>query len=104
MSSSPYNVAANGQTPVGIGFALPVGKWLCIAESLYLSDRELDVVRGIVGGETEASIAQRLGLSVHTIHSHLDRIFRKLHVNSRCELVTRVFAEYVSLEPRDRSR
>jgi DNA-binding CsgD family transcriptional regulator len=52
-----------------------------------LSKREAEVVRCLAEGLTNREIADRLGLSQHTIKNHLFRIFDKLGVSSRIELV-----------------
>lgn len=84
------------------GFPLPSQLWHSVGQSLRLSNRELQIVRGIFDGGSEASIARDLDLSSHTIHSHLDRLYRKLHVSNRCALAVRVFSEYLKLHPPDR--
>lgn len=38
-------------------------------------------------------MAQRLGVSRHTIREHIKALFRKVGVRSRAELVARVFAD-----------
>ncbi len=53
-----------------------------------LSKRELDVVRSLADGLTNREIAERLGLSQHTIKNYLFRVFDKLGVSSRLELMT----------------
>jgi len=52
-----------------------------------LSKRELDVVRSVAEGLTNREIATRLGLSQHTIKNYLFRVFDKLGVSSRVELL-----------------
>jgi len=52
-----------------------------------LSKRELDVVHCLAEGLTNREIAERLGLSQHTIKNYLFRIFDKLGVSSRLELL-----------------
>lgn len=52
-----------------------------------LSRREADVVRCVTEGLTNREIAERLGLSQHTIKNHLFRIFDKLGVSNRIELL-----------------
>jgi DNA-binding NarL/FixJ family response regulator len=52
-----------------------------------LSKRELEVIRCVAEGLTNQEIAQRLGLSQHTIKNHLFCIFDKLGVSSRIELL-----------------
>lgn len=55
-------------------------------ESL-LSAREVDVVRCVAEGLSNREIAQRLMLTEHTIKNYLFRIFDKLGVSSRVEVV-----------------
>jgi len=74
------------------------GDWSAIASRLHLSGREAQVVRLILCDEAEGAIADQLGISVHTVHTHLERLYRKLNVTSRCQVVIRVFQEYVALE------
>jgi DNA-binding CsgD family transcriptional regulator len=79
---------------------LPDSKWLTIATLLGLSGRESQILRCIFDDEPEAVIANHLDISPHTVHTHLERLYRKLGVNSRCQATVRVFAEYVRLESR----
>lgn len=50
-----------------------------------LTPRELDVLRLVVDGKTNAEIGMGLGISEKTVEKHLDSIFRKLGVVSRVE-------------------
>ncbi len=52
-----------------------------------LSKREMDVVQGVAQGLSNREIAERLHLSQHTIKNFLFRIFDKLGVSSRVELL-----------------
>ena len=52
-----------------------------------LSKREIQVVRCLAEGLSNREIAQRLELSQHTVKNHLFRIFEKLGVSSRIELL-----------------
>ncbi len=52
-----------------------------------LSAREIDVVRCVAEGLSNREIAQRLKLTEHTIKNYLFRIFDKLGVSSRVEVV-----------------
>lgn len=51
-----------------------------------LTPRELEIVAGIVAGESNREIAQRLSIREHTVKQHLSRIFDKTGVFSRLEL------------------
>lgn len=51
-----------------------------------LTPTELRVVDLIVRGHTNRSAAQDLGVSAHTVNTHLRAVFRKLQVRSRVQL------------------
>jgi DNA-binding CsgD family transcriptional regulator len=55
-----------------------------------LSPREREVVALLVAGRPTREIAARTGLTVATIHTYLKRIYPKLGVHSRVELVARL--------------
>src|ERR1039457_5894397 len=52
-----------------------------------LSARERQVIQHLAGGMTNREIAHALGLSPHTVKNYLFRIFDKLGVSSRTELL-----------------
>ncbi|SET57847.1 RNA polymerase sigma factor, sigma-70 family [Thalassotalea agarivorans] len=52
-----------------------------------LTQRESEIVQGICQGQTFKQIAKSLGLSPSTVSNHLYRIYNKLNINSRSELV-----------------
>jgi len=50
-----------------------------------LTPRELEVLRLVAGGETNAEIAHRLGLSVHTVERHAANLYRKIGARGRAD-------------------
>ena len=54
-----------------------------------LTQRELEVAQLLARGLTNKEIAQRLGITDHTVKFHLNGILRKLGVSSRTEAVVR---------------
>jgi two-component system nitrate/nitrite response regulator NarL len=52
-----------------------------------LTARELQVAQLLAGGLTNKEIAQRLGVTEHTVKFHLNGILRKLGVSTRTEAV-----------------
>jgi DNA-binding NarL/FixJ family response regulator len=61
-----------------------------------LSKRELEVVKLLVQGLSNSEIARQLQLSQHTVKNHLFRIFDKLGVSSRIELVHMTLSQSTS--------
>jgi DNA-binding CsgD family transcriptional regulator len=56
----------------------------------YLTARELEVVRLLSQGCTYGRIAQRLGISEHTVTSHIKNAYRKLEVHTAAAAVFRM--------------
>jgi DNA-binding NarL/FixJ family response regulator len=54
---------------------------------ILLSKREEDIVALVVDGMKNREIAQMLNLSEHTVKNHLFRIFERLGISSRAELI-----------------
>ncbi|HEX6305578.1 MAG TPA: LuxR C-terminal-related transcriptional regulator [Anaerolineales bacterium] len=54
-----------------------------------LSERELEVLRLVAEGLTNAQIADRLVVAGSTVKTHINRIYRKLAVTTRTEAVAR---------------
>lgn len=52
-----------------------------------LTPRERDVVALLVGGASTREISRRTGLTIATVHTYLKRVYPKLGVHSRVELV-----------------
>jgi len=60
---------------------------------LTLSEREQDVLRGLVRGRTYQQVAGDLGVAHNTVRSHVRAIYKKLQVHSVAEAVTRAIRE-----------
>ena len=71
--------------------------WDKIGCSLRLSGQELRIVRGVFDDCTEPAIADELNVSSHTVHTHCERLYRKLGVTDRIKLVLRVIDEFLAL-------
>ena len=54
-----------------------------------LSGRERDVLRLLAEGCTYSEVAKRLGISAHTVTTHIKNCYRKLGVRSAAEAVAR---------------
>jgi DNA-binding CsgD family transcriptional regulator len=54
-----------------------------------LTEREIDVLRLLSRGFTYSEIGKQLGISLHTVTSHIKKSYRKLGAHSAAEAVTR---------------
>jgi DNA-binding CsgD family transcriptional regulator len=55
--------------------------------ALPLSGREREVLALIATGQTSRAVAGALGISVHTVESHKQRVFRRLGVQNQAQAV-----------------
>ncbi len=81
--------AGNAYVSVAIAerIALNLSAPLDDAPHLKLSEREFDVFRRIVAGETVSEIAQKLGVSAKTISTYKTRILEKMRIPHDAGLV-----------------
>ena len=54
-------------------------------EQYLLSHREAEIVKEVENGLTYKDIAVKLGISPHTVHTHIKNIYEKLHAKDRPE-------------------
>jgi len=58
-----------------------------------LTEREVQVLRGMAAGKSNAQIGRELYLSEDTIKTHARRLFRKMRVNDRAQAVASGFRQ-----------
>jgi DNA-binding CsgD family transcriptional regulator len=57
------------------------------AAALGLSERQLEVMRGVIGGASNAQVGMSLGISRRTVEKHLQNIYTRLDVTSRTQAI-----------------
>ena len=65
------------------------------AKNILLTRRELEVLKGIVAGHTDRTIAKSLHISEHTVRSHIKSLYKKLRVSSRAKAVARALQDKI---------
>ena len=96
------SLVANGarRTAVIIEPAHPARISPLLMSAYGLTEREQEVTRLVLRGDSTAQIADDLCVSTHTVQQHLKRVFEKTGVRSRRDLVGKVF--FAHYEPRFR--
>ena len=54
-----------------------------------LTMREQEIVIGLVDGLSYKMIADRMAISLDTVRAHIRNIYKKLHVNSKAEVIAK---------------
>jgi DNA-binding NarL/FixJ family response regulator len=84
----------NGGVPMTSGIARQVAEYFRARarqrdEVVSLSAREKEVLALLSKGYSNKEIAEKLSLSVETIHGYLKHVYEKMHVRSRAEAVSK---------------
>lgn len=66
--------------------------WSQVVLYLRLTERQAEVARGLLLGEKEFTIADRLGISVHTVHNHRRRLYAKLDAHDYASGIRRLLS------------
>ncbi len=74
------------------------GKVVEKAEKPIFTKRELEVMSGLVAGQTDRTIATALNISAHTVRSHIKNIFQKLGVGTKSQAVAAILRERIITE------
>jgi DNA-binding CsgD family transcriptional regulator len=95
LTSGKYDPVRSAGPP-GSSLISPAA-WTRVGDVLRLSPREMQIVQRIFEDEKEETIAFHLSISPHTVNTYVQRLYRKLSVFSRPQLILTVIAEYLAL-------
>jgi DNA-binding CsgD family transcriptional regulator len=74
------------------GLPLPNALWMQLVEILQLPPQQIRIVELILRNCGDKQIAAALGIKVPTVRTYLHRIYERLDVNDRQQLVLKLFA------------
>lgn len=78
-----------GGAPMSPAIARKVIEYFHPKKSETLTAKESQIVQCLVDGLSYKMTADRLQISIHTVNSHIKNIYRKLHVNSKAEVIAK---------------
>ncbi len=67
-------------------------QWIRAVEALALSPQQARIVSLILQGKRDKQIAAAMGVRIATVRTHLGRLFARIGVADRVELLLMVFA------------
>lgn len=70
-----------------INYFVPEKKFI----SDQLTSKEKNIIEGLTEGLSYKLIADKLDISIDTVRFHIKNIYRKLHVNSKAEVISKAF-------------
>jgi DNA-binding CsgD family transcriptional regulator len=85
VTGRPMVAWPGNETQVGVAEPAPAGR------RLTLTERELQVLRGMADGKSNAEIGRELFVSEDTVKTHARRLFRKLGARDRAHAVAAGF-------------
>jgi DNA-binding NarL/FixJ family response regulator len=91
---------SQGGSPMNSSIARKVLDFFCEKKNITvneydLSDREKQVLGCLVDGDSYKMIADNCFISMGTVRSHITNIYKKLHVNSKSEAVSKAIRERI---------
>jgi DNA-binding NarL/FixJ family response regulator len=64
-------------------------------EKTSLTQRELEILKGVVAGHTDHRIAESLFISKHTVRTHIKSLYRKMNVSSKSQAVAKAMHDKI---------
>jgi DNA-binding NarL/FixJ family response regulator len=84
-------VVANGGSYMSPAIARKIADFYAPKPSKALTNRQLEIVKGIVNGKSYKMIAHDLYISLDTVRSHIKNIYNTLEINSKAELIKKSY-------------
>lgn len=67
-------------------------EWARLTQELELTPRQAEIIGHLLLGKSDKQIAKKLGITVPTVRTHMGRLFHKLGISDRVELILHIFA------------
>jgi DNA-binding NarL/FixJ family response regulator len=84
-------IVNNGGSYMSPAIARKIANFYAPKKKQLLTERQLEIVEGIVSGKSYKMIASDLFVSIDTIRSHIKNIYKTLEINCKAELIKKSF-------------
>ena len=84
-------VVAQGGSYMSPAIARKIADYYAPKKTQQLTERQLEIVKGIVNGKSYKMIANDLFISLDTVRSHIKNIYNTLEINSKAELIRKSY-------------
>ncbi|SDG77580.1 response regulator transcription factor [Psychroflexus sediminis] len=84
-------VVAQGGSYMSPAIARKIADYYKPKPKSQLTERQLEIVSGIVNGKSYKMIASDLFISLDTVRSHIKNIYKALEINSKAELIRKSY-------------
>ena len=84
-------IVNNGGSYMSPAIARKIANYYAPKKKKLLTERQLEIVDGIVSGKSYKMIASDLFVSIDTVRSHIKNIYKTLEINCKAELIKKSF-------------
>jgi len=84
-------IVDGGGSYMSPAIARKIANYYAPKKKQLLTERQLEIVEGIVSGKSYKMIASDLFVSIDTIRSHIKNIYKTLEINCKAELIKKSF-------------
>lgn len=84
-------IVAEGGAYMSPAIARKIADFYKPKKKIQLTQRQLEIVHGIVNGKSYKMIAADLFISIDTVRSHIKNIYNTLEINSKAELIRKSY-------------
>lgn len=84
-------IVSNGGAYMSPAIARKIANYYAPKQEQLLTDRQMQIVDGIVSGKSYKMIASDLFVSIDTVRSHIKNIYQILEINCKAELIRKSF-------------
>lgn len=84
-------IVSQGGSYMSPAIARKIANYYAPKKKQILTERQLEIVKGIVAGKSYKMIASDLFVSIDTVRSHIKNIYKTLEINCKAELIRKSF-------------